>query len=229
MQASLMRTVACFVAVLSGSQVMNAAPEILPPEVKAEAGKVVVITPNKEVTEVRYRVKSGNVIVVPKEILLDQKSLVLVPLSGGKHVIEAWGIAEGKLTDVCECQVIVPGPPDPPLPVDALTKALQAAYDSEPKNRDAVLGLVGFYQAMSEYVNGLDLVKNPMLIGDIIERMDEVRDKHFKLTDCVALRKAIAAEMQKKIGEANSPVTEEVKLKLVASFSLIAKALANLK
>ena len=210
----------------------NPVGNLLEKEVKAEIGKPIKLEP-KIKGEVRFRVKSDKLTVIPNDWTVDKNTLVVVPLAAGKHLVECYACAEGTgLTDISECIIVVEGntpvPPAPPEdPFVALLKNAFAVDAGQPEQKKQnLISLIGIYLAMVDYVNLPDNVN----LLDLFEDLGKVTNSMIPKDALRKTRDVIAAELRSKLGDnPTQPLDAAKRLKCAELFKSIASALEKLR
>lgn len=217
---------------------------MLPLEVKAEVGRMVVIEA-KTKGECRWLIPPGS----PCDRFESGKKLSLTPSAAVDFAIGVASIPDGavawtrikaappapKPPDPKPPEPKPPTPPDPPVPippapVSVLTAKLQAAYkaDAAPlaiKDGQRKL-LKGLYEAM------VDHAKNPAIATttDLLADLKTVSAQFVPANALVEMRKVISAEIVASIGTApGAKLDPELRPKAVEVFGRIAKSLGEVQ
>lgn len=206
--------------------------DLLAKEIRAEIGKPIKLDPEIK-GEVRFRVKSKDLAVIPPDWTNQKNILIVVPLAIGKHVVECYACAEGTgLTDISECTIVVEGnspvpptPPDDPF-VTLLKNAFAADVGQPEQKKQHLISLNGIYLAMIDYVNKPASVS----LLDIFEDLGEVTKSMIPADALRQTRNVIAAELRARLGDnPNQPLDDEKRKKCTELFRYIASALEKLR
>ena len=130
---------------------------------------------------------------------LADKYLYLVTAAGtGKTdiiIIPAGGKAIRRCLDVDNGTPTPPIPPDPPIPTDPFTKALQAAYSTDPDTAKPanIVKLAALYRVASEPAT----LNDPSLVtfADLLAQMKKASGKVLPATGIMSVRRVIEAEL----------------------------------
>lgn len=223
-----MRIAACLALIFSGASYG----QDVPAEIKADQFKAAVIKVGDKLTDVKFRSKSPGLVMVPRELLLDAKTAVFVPLTGGRHLVEVWGVYEGKATDIFECWLVISAGPEPvPVPPeDTLLKQLTDAYgeDTGPAQDKNVakIKLIGLYLAMVDHAKS----SKAATLKEILDDYKKVAETMIEPKMLIAVRKLISAELLSKLGDnPDLKLDDDLRSKIANLFNRFAKLLGAIK
>ena len=216
---------------------------ILPLEVKADVGRMVVIEA-KTKGECRWLIPPGS----PCDRFESGKKLSLTPSAAVDFAVGVVSIPDGtvawsrikaappapKPPEPKPPEPKPPTPPDPlpipPAPISALTAKLQAAYKVDaapPTIKDGQRKLLkGLYEAM------VDHAKNPAIATttDLLADLRTVSAQFVPATALVEMRKVISAEIVASIGTVpGAKLDPELRPKATEVFARIAKSLGEVQ
>jgi hypothetical protein len=223
-------------AVLSGALVASAGP---PPdvtsEVKARPGRIATIEAKTEGKAVRWAIGDPDADADLIPLTADgRRVLFSSPVTGRYHLLCWTADADGP-SDAARVLVIVgdappvpptpPVPPAPPVPADPLTGELQALYavDATPLKAAHMKQLVALYSLAPQHVDAAATAEE---LAELVRKASAALlppDAIFEV------RRRVAAEVGKTLGDGFRPLTPELRLVAKAAYARVAKSLSEVK
>lgn len=164
----------------------------LPPEIKTESGKFIIITAQTKGDEVKFVPLSDGLQILDRTLLKDPKSLVVVANKNGSYKILAYTQVAGKLSDPAFTEIKV-GEKEPlPPNNNALKEIVQSVYgadaspNKEPAKNALLQGFTDLAKALPELdsVGALNAKLKALLAGKIsnneISALRDVISDHLK-------------------------------------------------
>ena len=164
----------------------------LPPEIKTESGKFIIITAQTKGDEVKFVPLSDGLQILDRTLLKDPKSLVVVANKNGSYKILAYTAVAGKLSDPAFTEIRV-GEKEPLSPNNnALKEIVQSVYgadaspNKEPAKNALLQGFIDLGKALPELdsVGSLNAKLKALLAGKIpnneISALRDVISDHLK-------------------------------------------------
>jgi len=203
----------------------------LPAEIRAEPGTFVTITADTRGSIVRYVPLDAGLQVFPAHLLADKKSTVVLSLTPGRYRVLGYTAIDGNPTEPAVVSVVIgerPTPPDQVPDHAALLSALSGIWGGHvERDKDRKLdALIATYRAI-ESITADEKIKTT---DALMRACVEARKKAGLADDAILpIRQRITEEWTRALGDADAPMTPELRARARGVATKVLRALEGLR
>lgn len=203
----------------------------LPAEIRGEPGTFITITADTKGTIVRYVPLDAGLQVFPAHLLVDKKTTVVLSLTPGRYRVLGYTAIDGSPTEPAVVSVVIGDRPTPPDQVPdhaALLSALSGIWGGHvERDKGAKLdALIATYRAI-ESITADEKIKTT----DALMRACVDARKRAGLADdaILPIRQRITEEWTRALGDADAPMTPELRARARGVSVKVLRALEGLR
>lgn len=203
----------------------------LPAEIRGEPGTFITITANTSGSIVRYVPLDSGLQVFPAHLLADKKSTVVLSLTPGRYRLLGYTAVDGNPTEPAVVSVVIGDKPTPPDQIPdhaALLSALSGIWGGHvERDKQAKLEqLITTYRAIDGITQDAAIKTTDALMRACVE----ARKKSGLADDAILpIRQRITEEWTRALGDADAPLTPELRAKARGVAIKVLRALEGLR
>jgi hypothetical protein len=203
----------------------------LPAEIRGEPGTFITITANTSGSIVRYVPLDSGLQVFPAHLLADKKSTVVLSLTPGRYRLLGYTAVDGNPTEPAVVSVVIGDKPTPPDQIPdhaALLSALSGIWGGHvERDKQAKLEqLITTYRAIDGITQDAAIKTTDALMRACVE----ARKKSGLADDAILpIRQRITEEWTRALGDADTPLTPELRAKARGVAIKVLRALEGLR
>lgn len=203
----------------------------LPAEIRGEPGTFITISADTKGTIVRYVPLDAGLQVFPAHLLADKKSTVVLSLTPGRYRVLGYTAVDGSPTEPAVVSVVIGDRPTPPDQVPdhaALLSALSGIWGGHVE-RDKQVKLD---QLIATYrlIEGITADEQIRTTDALMRACVEARKKSGLADDAILpIRQRITEEWTRALGDADAPLTPELRARARGVSIKVLRALEGLR
>lgn len=203
----------------------------LPAEIKGEPGTFITISADTKGSIVRYVPLDAGLQVFPAHLLADKKSTVVLSLTPGRYRVLGYTAVDGNPTEPAVVSVVIGDRPTPPDQVPdhaALLSALSGIWGGHvERDKQAKLDqLISTYRS----IEGITADEQIRTTDALMRACVEARKKSGLADDAILpIRQRITEEWTRALGDADAPLTPELRARARGVSIKVLRALEGLR
>lgn len=203
----------------------------LPAEIRGEPGTFITISADTKGTIVRYVPLDSGLQVFPAHLLADKKSTVVLSLTPGRYRVLGYTAVDGTPTEPAVVSVVIGDRPTPPDQVPdhaALLSALSGIWGGhvERDKQSKLDQLIATYRS----IEGITADEQIRTTDALMRACVEARKKSGLADDGILpIRQRITEEWTRALGDADAPLTPELRARARGVAIKVLRALEGLR
>jgi hypothetical protein len=203
----------------------------LPSEIRGEPGTFITITADTRGSIVRYVPLDAGLQVFPAHLLADKRTTVVLSLTPGRYRVLGYTAIDGNPTEPVVVSVVIGDRPTPPDQVPdhaALLSALSGIWGGHvERDKDKKLdALIATYRAIESITGDQKIATTDALMRACVE----ARKKAGLADDAILpIRQRITEEWTRALGDADAPMTPELRARARGVALKVLRALEGLR
>ena len=203
----------------------------LPAEIRGEPGTFIAISADTKGAIVRYVPLDAGLQVFPAHLLADKKTTVVLSLTPGRYRVLGYTAVDGNPTEPAVVSVVIGDRPTPPDQVPdhaALLSALSGIWGGHvERDKQAKLDqLIATYRS----IEGITADEQIRTTDALMRACVEARKKSGLADDAILpIRQRITEEWTRALGDADAPLTPELRARARGVAVKVLRALEGLR